>query len=117
MSKKGTYLNILRRGTKASTHQFAKELQSAQTEAEQKPWSFLRNKQLKGKKFRRQDALADYILDFYCHECKLAIEPDGNYHKDKEVKEYDKGRTALLNEYRITVLLFWNEEVIRPQKK
>jgi very-short-patch-repair endonuclease len=108
-------------GARASTHQYAKELRQTQTEAEQKLWSFLRNKQLKGKKFRRQHAIADYVVDFYCHECKLvpiAIgKLDGNYHNSEEAKEYDEARTTLLNEHEIIVLRFWNEEVMKEVER
>jgi len=41
-------------GAKASTQEYARELRLRTTEAEQKLWSLLRNRQLKGKKFRRQ---------------------------------------------------------------
>ena len=102
----------LHQGAYALTHQHANELRKRTTEAEQKLWTLLRNRQLKGKKFRRQHAIAYYIADFYCHECKLAIELDGNFHRRKEVQEYDRSRTAVLNEIGITVLRFWNEQVI-----
>ena len=108
--KKYTY--NLHLGAKASAHGHAKELRRKETEAEQKLWSLIRNRQLKGKKFRRQHAIVNYIADFYCHECKLAIELDGYHHKKEDVKEYDKARTVLLSEYGITVIRFWNEEVI-----
>lgn len=104
-------------GAKASLYLHAKDLRHSQTEAEQKLWTLLRNKQLKGKKFRRQHAIAEYVIDFYCHECKLAVELDGNYHNKKEAKEYDKARTILLNERGITVLRFWNEEVMKEVEK
>ena len=107
------YLAKLHQGTKATTQEYARELRHRTTAAEQKLWSLLRNRQLKGKKFRRQHAIANYVVDFYCNECKLAIELDGNFHTSKEAKEYDKARTALLNELEITVLRFWNEEVIK----
>ena len=106
------YLGNLHLGSKASTQVYAKRLRSRTTEAEQKLWSLLRNRQLKGKKFRRQHAIASYVVDFYCNECKLAIELDGNIHVDEEAKNYDQSRTALLAEFGITVLRFWNEEVI-----
>lgn len=77
----------------------------------------IRNRQLKGKKFRRQHAIAHYVLDFYCHECKLAVEVDGSYHKSEEAREYDKGRTALLNAHGITVLRFWNKDVMKEIEK
>jgi very-short-patch-repair endonuclease len=106
------YLAKLHQGSKASVQQYARELRLRTTEAEQKLWSLLRNRQLKGKKFRRQHAIANYIVDFYCNECKLVIELDGNFHTDEIAKDYDKSRTALLTELGITVLRFWNEEVI-----
>ena len=106
------YLGKLYLGSKAATQQYARELRLRTTEAEQKLWSLLRNRQLKGKKFRRQHAIANYIVDFYCNEYKPAIELDGNFHTDEIAKDYDKSRTALLTELGITVLRFWNEEVI-----
>ena len=62
--------------------------------------------------FNRQKPLNRYVVDFYCSECKLVIELDGNFHTDEAAKDYDKSRTALLTELGITVLRFWNEEVI-----
>jgi very-short-patch-repair endonuclease len=111
------YLAKLHQGTKAATQEYARELRNRTTGAEQRLWALLRNGQLKGKKFRRQHALANYVVDFYCNECKLAIELDGNFHTNTEAKEYDKSRTALLKELGITVLRFWNEEVIKDPSK
>jgi len=111
------YLGQLYKGSKVSTQAHARELRHATTEAEQKLWSFLRNRQLKGKKFRRQHPINQYVVDFYCHECNLAIELDGNFHRQVETKEYDESRTALLNENGITVLRFWNEEVLNEAEK
>lgn len=111
------YLTQLHHGAKPSTHENARELRRRETEAEQKLWALLRNRQLKGKKFRRQHAITKYIVDFYCNESKLAIELDGNFHKKAEAKEYDATRTALLNEIGITVLRFWNEEVLNYPEK
>jgi len=106
------FLAKLHQGSTSRTQEYAKALRRRSTEAEQKLWELLRNKQLKGKKFRRQHAIANYIVDFYCHECKIAIELDGNFHMEAEAKEYDNSRTTLLNEIGVTVLRFWNEEVI-----
>jgi len=114
---KDRYLAKLHQGSKASTQGYARELRLRATEAEQKLWSLLRNRQLKGKKFRRQHAVANYVVDFYCNEYKLAIELDGNFHADAEAKEYDAARTALLKELGINVLRFWNEEIINNQIK
>jgi len=106
-------LTKLHYGAKASTQEYARELRLRTTEAEQKLWFLLRNRKLKGKKFRRQHAIANYVADFYCNESKLIIELDGNFHTVAETKESDKSRTNLLNELGITVLRFWNEEVIK----
>ena len=95
----------------------ANDLRLRSTKAEQKLWDLLRNRQLNGKKFRRQHAIAYYIVDFYCHECKLSIELDGNFHRRKEQQEYDRSRTAVLNEIGITELRFWNEQVISDPEK
>ncbi|HLG41538.1 MAG TPA: DUF559 domain-containing protein [Chitinophagaceae bacterium] len=121
-SKKSSHLSErysanLHKGAKTSTHEFARELRQRETEAEQKLWALLRNRKLKGAKFRRQHAIANYIADFYCHESKLVIELDGNFHTEPEAREYDKLRTAALNESGITVLRFWNDEVINDPEK
>ena len=111
------YLAKLHQGTNAATQEYAREIRQRTTEAEQKLWALLRNRQVKRKKFRRQHAIANYVVDFYCNECKLAIELDGNFHTETKAKEYDASRTALLNELGITVLRFWNEEVINDPSK
>jgi very-short-patch-repair endonuclease len=72
----------------------------------------VRNRQLKGKKFRRQHAIDKFIPDFYCHECKLAIELDGGIHDLNENRQYDAARTNTLNELQISVLRFKNEEAM-----
>ena len=102
----------LHHNAKPCIHQNASNLRKRTTEAEQKLWALLRNRQLNGKKFRRQHAIANYIADFYCHECKLVIELDGNFHKRIEAKEYDHWRTVSLHEMGVSVLRFWNEEVL-----
>jgi very-short-patch-repair endonuclease len=106
------YLYTLNYGSYPSTHQNAKRLRRDTTEAEKKLWSLLRNRQLNGKKFRRQHPFADYVLDFFCNECNLAIELDGEHHKQADNKEYDIQRTSFLNKNGITVLRFWNQQVI-----
>jgi very-short-patch-repair endonuclease len=111
------YLAHLSHGANASKHEFARELRHRTTEAEQKLWALIRNRKLKGKKFRRQHAIAKYVVDFYCNESKLAIELDGNFHTTQDAKEYDQIRTAELQELGIIVLRFWNQEVIdHPEK-
>ena len=56
----------------------ARYLRRTATPAEKKLWSRLRNRQLIGLKFRRQQPVGDRILDFLCEEVKLGIELDGS---------------------------------------
>jgi len=53
-----------------------------------------------------------FILDFYCHERKLAIEVDGQIHKKELQREWDENRTFILNEFGIHILRFSNDDVI-----
>jgi len=64
------------------------------TDAEKKLWSNLRNRQLKGLKFRRQHVIGQYIVDFICFEKKIVIEVDGSQHFENTT--YDSKRTELL---------------------
>jgi very-short-patch-repair endonuclease/restriction endonuclease S subunit len=92
---------------------FARELRRNETDAERLLWRLLRNRSLAGAKFRRQHPFPPYVLDFYCHELKLAIELDGGQHNLPEGRLHDKVRTAKLAEHGIRVLRFWNHEVLR----
>jgi very-short-patch-repair endonuclease len=51
----------------------ARALRHDQTDAERKLWSVLRNRQLEGLKFRRQQPMGDYIADFCCEEIRLIL--------------------------------------------
>ncbi|TVQ94898.1 MAG: DUF559 domain-containing protein [Bacteroidetes bacterium] len=70
-------------------------------------------KEIKGKaygvEFHRQLPMLNYIVDFYCHELKLAIEIDGISHDHKV--DYDSERQKELEEYRITFLRFPDMQV------
>jgi len=90
---------------------FRRELRNNLTPAEAKLWSLINNRQVLGRKFRRQHSVGPYILDFYCPEEKLAIELDGQGHFNFSAEEYDAERTAFLNTYGILVLRFENKEV------
>jgi|SRR3989338_1216598 len=87
-----------------------KELRRNQTQAEKIIWSRLRNKQINGLKFYRQWSIGSYILDFYCHPLKLAIEIDGGQHNENDV--YERTRTQFLQKQNIILLRFWNNEVL-----
>ena len=91
---------------------FARHLRKSQTDAERNLWSRLRSKQIKGVKFRRQQFIGPYIVDFVSLEKKLVIEIDGGHHNDAEIVETDEKRTKWLKQEGFQVLRFWNNEVI-----
>jgi len=74
----------------------ARVLRSNMTTAEIILWSRLRSKQVDGYKFRRQQPIFEYVVDFYCHELRLIIEVDGEVHSLTENKAYDGRRENIL---------------------
>ena len=90
----------------------ASELRKRMTNAEKVLWSAIRRKQICGKKFRRQHPIDKFIVDFYCHECKLIIEVDGGIHNNPEQREHDIGRTFDLEQLGLTLIRFTNNQVI-----
>jgi very-short-patch-repair endonuclease len=105
------YNDKLHGNSRPSTYENARYLRKVQTKAEGILWQVLRNGKVCNLKFRRQHAFDNYILDFYCHKMKLAIEADGEVHNDLEVTACDETRTKNLNESGITVLRFTNNEI------
>lgn len=63
-------------------------------------------------KFRRQHVIQPYIVDFYCHEIGLVIELDGSQHGTEDGKEYDVERTKFLEALDLTVVRYWNHDVM-----
>jgi very-short-patch-repair endonuclease len=102
----------LHKGADPRLFHFARLNRQVQTEAEKILWESLRNRKLIGFKFRRQHPIADFIADFFCLECNLVVEVDGDYHNEREQKEYDERRTYELGELDIKVIRFTNQEVI-----
>lgn len=117
MKNESEYRKNLHQGARPSTHKNANELRRRETDAEKKLWAAIRGRKLKGKKFRRQHPIDKYILDFYCHECKLGIELDGAIHNEKMNVLYDRSRTDDLNAIGITILRFKNEDVMLQMEK
>jgi chorismate synthase len=91
---------------------FARQNRHNQTEAEEKLWQAVRNRNIDGYKFRRQHPLAGFIPDFVCLEKRLIVEVDGDYHKDEEQKKYDDARAGWLEEHQYNFLRFTNEQVL-----
>ena len=86
-------------------------LRHSLTPAEAALWKSLQGSKIEGKKFRRQHSVGNYVLDFYCPECKLAIELDGEKHFNSIASEYDLRRNEFLSRYKVRVLRFENRAV------
>lgn len=93
--------------------QFARLIRRKQTDAERRLWLKLRSKQFEALKFRRQQPMGIYIVDFVSFEQKLVIELDGGQHNEKEAIEKDNERTKWLEDKGYRVLRFWNNEVLK----
>lgn len=93
--------------------EFARQLRREQTDAERLLWSLLRDRRLAGLKFRRQHPVEPYIVDFYCHAARLAIELDGGQHNEPDERAKDSKRSAFLEKRGIRILRFWNNDVLQ----
>jgi very-short-patch-repair endonuclease len=82
------------------------------TDAENRLWSKLRRKQLRGHQFYRQKIIGKYIVDFYCPKANLVIELDGGQHYSETGKANDRTRDDVLTEMGIKVLRFSDRDVI-----
>ena len=89
--------------------QRAKELRQNMTKQEKILWEKLRNNQLGGFHFRRQQVIDGFIIDFYCNPVKLAIEVDGNIHRLR--RGYDEERDMILKNEGIEILRLSNIEI------
>ncbi|MFS4416165.1 endonuclease domain-containing protein [Maribacter sp. 2307ULW6-5] len=87
---------------------FRKQLRNNPTKAESQLWKALQRSQLKGRKFRRQHSIGNYIVDFYCTRERLIVELDGEYHANPVNEEYDLNRTKYLQSLGFKILRFQN---------
>ena len=98
-----------RRGVTEEKREMARHLRENATLSERQLWALLRRRGVGGWKFRRQHAIAGYIVDFLCVELALAIEVDGNVHH-AQVAE-DALRDQKLEKLGITILRIRNHEL------
>ena len=88
----------------------ARQLRHNSTDCERILWCQLRSRQFFQKKFRRQQPIGPYVVDFYCSHCRLVIELDGGQHADQV--DADQRRTEFLIGQGYQVLRFWNNQVL-----
>jgi very-short-patch-repair endonuclease len=79
------------------------------TDAERALWRLLRDRRLSGWRFRKQEPIERYIVDFVCFEARLVVEVDGGQHFESEA---DKVHDAYLQSQGFHVLRLWNTDVL-----
>ena len=93
----------------------ARRQRKEQTPAGQELWQHLRANQLHGWHFRRQQVIAGFIVDSYCHLAGLVVEIDGSSNDEKSGN--DQERTEILESVRLAVIRFTNEDVLSRIEK
>ena len=88
----------------------AKALRQQMTEAEQKLWYHLRAHRLDEQKFRRQQPIGRYVVDFVHFGAKLIVEADGSQHLDST---RDEVRDSWLQSQGFRIMRFWNNDILQ----
>ncbi|HRX25060.1 MAG TPA: endonuclease domain-containing protein [Chitinophagales bacterium] len=103
----------MRRTYKKYLNNYARTHRVNSTKAEIRLWcEFLRKRQLKGYRFRRQVPIGKFIADFFCQELDLVIEVDGFTHEDfQETVENDKLKNEYYHYRGLNVLRFSDDQV------
>jgi very-short-patch-repair endonuclease len=89
----------------------ARKLRRDQADAERALWFRLRDRRLRGLKFRRQMPIDHYVVDFCCEAARLIVELDGGQHVERSAQ--DAARTAALEAQGYLILRFWNNDMLR----
>jgi very-short-patch-repair endonuclease len=89
--------------------QRAKELRHEMTPSEKMLWKEIHANKL-GVHFRRQQIIAGFIVDFYCHKAALVVEVDGDIHDLQ--REEDAQREGVLSEMGLKIVRFRNDEIL-----
>jgi very-short-patch-repair endonuclease len=89
----------------------ARRFRQAPTDAKAAVWQILRDRAIFGLKFRRQQLVAGFVVDFYCPSQRLVLELDGGVHDDPDRRERDRVRTEALRQLSIRVLRVPNHDV------
>ncbi len=94
----------------AKLQPLARQMRHDPTPAENLLWTRLRNRRVRGVKFRRQYPIERFIVDFYSHHPRMAIEVDGPIHD--YTPDEDAIRQAFIESLNIRVFRFKNAEVL-----
>ena len=84
------------------------------TPAEKLLWQEVRANKL-GVRFRRQQVIQGFIVDFYCHKSALVIEVDGDIHDLQQ--EEDVRREKALSALGLRIVRFKNDQVVKDAER
>lgn len=84
--------------------ELAREMRKNPTPSEEVFWQAVRSRRLNGVKFRRQQVIEQFIVDFFVPSHRLIIEIDGGVHRGRE--EHDSLREQFLMDCGLRVLRF-----------
>ena len=88
----------------------ARKLRKSGTLSEVLMWQQFHKRKFKGYDFDRQKIIGNFIVDFYCIDCRVVIEIDGSSHDEK--KEYDYERDLFLKGLGLTVIHITADNVL-----
>lgn len=100
----------MKQGMPSGDRYRARSLRQIATDAERRLWAHLRDRRLANFKFRRQQPIGRYIVDFVCFEAQIVVEADGSQHQAQGA--YDSMRTEYLASRGYRVLRFWNNDML-----
>ena len=83
------------------------KLRSERSVSEKLLWRQLSHSKL-GYKFRRQQGIGNYIVDFYCPELKFIIEIDGATHETEKELDYDQKREDYFKSLGLQIKRYYN---------
>ena len=89
----------------------ARQMRRNPTPGEAAAWEILRGQGLDGLKFRRQQVISGFVVDFYCAEHRIVLEIDGDVHDQAGAAEADAERTGVFNRLDIKVARLRNDQV------
>jgi len=113
MNSKGIIKN---QKVKSEKKERSRELRRNMTPAEREFWEIVRDRRLHSLKFRRQQVIDGFIIDFYCDSLGLCVEIDGGVHDSLEQAVYDREREEVLRLRGLTLLRFKNQEVLENRE-
>ena len=88
-----------------------REFRRMPTLAERVLWQELRGRRLAGLRFRRQQIIDGYVVDFYCHGAGLVVEVDGPIHDSQREQDAVRDEYIIANDLR--VLRVTHDDVLR----